>query len=250
LLKGNERGRFREDVHGCAMKMIIDLLALSDIHNKPSNLGVKTTQKTLEDGSKEIKHKPFVIDFTLASDYRKLHVSDMLNNLTASEGGVDRTYFAFKNSPDVIESALRKVFIGDNGENKFLSFLNEAKEDVKSRFSSMDDIDGKHLDAKYLVWEGRCNRFFEGATRYLKEQEVDANNSFYDSQSSGPASYNSSDGSSPLSEEKEDGNNHSFNFDNSQDVSEPNTLTGSVPSGTCLNPNALRLEKTSHVKQH
>ena len=123
--------RDQDSVHRCVAQIAINLLSLSDIENNPGNTGIKSS-KINDD---QIKEKLFIVDFTLNDYYIErpfLDIKTYADSLALilkpsskkplseplSKKDKDPITPIFKESPEVIGAALKKLFLDDNGEIK------------------------------------------------------------------------------------------------------------------------------------
>ena len=215
--------RHRENVHRCATEIYITLLSLADVQKNLGNTGFKKTIRKLDDSSEEEKFKPFIFDFRLLnskdvfsengaysfvpkdapfnldvpvylSEYKikkikeyAIELENILNKKSLDKE-FPKNIFAFKKDPSVVQDALTKLFLDENGEiNKFnkniedgfafaIEKLREScditdKNFVK-HFTVLNELKTEKLDMINIFLENKGIRtFLEEAGKKIKEEK-------------------------------------------------------------------------------
>jgi len=147
--------RHRENVHRCVTEICITLLSLSDVQRNLGNTGFKKTNRVLEDSTEVEKFKPFIVDFRLLNtedatsekgpfsslpevgtfclskhkikkiNEYALELQNILDKKLSNQE-FPKNIFAFKKDPSVVQDALTKLFLDENGD---INKLNKAIED-------------------------------------------------------------------------------------------------------------------------
>jgi len=154
--------REKDNVHRCVSEIAINLLFYSDVRANYGNTGFKVTRKVIDEGGIELKEKPFIIDFKLASredldrkfrthysilcevDKVKEFAEIIANYLydDSEKKEIPINIFKFQQDPQIIKEALKKLFLTENGDiNKFDKAIADAFEFTTSlaRKSKMSD---------------------------------------------------------------------------------------------------------------
>ena len=137
--------RDRDNVHRFATELAINLLSYADVQRNYSNTGFKITRKITDDGSEQLKEKPFIIDFRLSNegdltdkygDFRidqlekiKEYADIIASHLNSDpeKKEIPTDIFKFKDDPQIIKDALKKLFLAEDGDlNKFHEAISNA----------------------------------------------------------------------------------------------------------------------------
>ena len=137
--------RDRDSVHRFATELAINLLSYADVQRNYSNTGFKITRKITDDGLEQRKEKPFIIDFRLSNEgdltdkyefyrvdqlekikeYADIIASHLNSDPEKKEIPID--IFKFKDDPQIIKDALKKLFLTEDGDlNKFHEAISNA----------------------------------------------------------------------------------------------------------------------------
>ena len=138
--------RDRDNVHRFATELAINLLSYADVQRNYSNTGFKITRKIIDDGSEQLKEKPFIIDFRLSNegdlfdkygDYRinqlekiREYAQKIASHLDSGSEKEEIPTDIFKfnqEDPQIIKDALKKLFLTENGDiTKFDEAISNA----------------------------------------------------------------------------------------------------------------------------
>ena len=169
--------REQDSVHRCKAKIAINLLSLLDIENNPGNTGFKSSRVN----DAEIKEKLFIVDFTLNA-YEKwpfdikayadslariLKPSSEPSSKQPENQTIPKNIFKYKESPEVIGAALKKLFLDDDGEiKKFEDSIKKAFKESRTLLESYNIEDPKTGDTETINKD-----FKEPHLLALKQQE-------------------------------------------------------------------------------
>lgn len=138
--------RDRDNVHRFATEIAINLLSYADVQRNYSNTGFKITRKITDDGSEQLKEKPFIIDFRLSNEgdltdkygdfgidqlekikeYADIIASHLNSDPEKKEIPTDIFKFN-QEDPQIIKDALKKLFLTENGDiTKFDEAISDA----------------------------------------------------------------------------------------------------------------------------
>ena len=146
--------REQDSVHLCEAEIAIILSSLFDIKDNPGNTGFKSSRVN----DAKIKEKLFIVDFTLLLN---VPMSDLLVHTVdiktyaerlaqilkpSSEPSsekpenqkIPKIIFKYKESPEVIGAALKKLFLDDDGEIK------KFETDIKKAFKEARELLGSY----------------------------------------------------------------------------------------------------------
>ena len=142
--------REQDSVHLCEAEIAIILSSLFDIKDNPGNTGFKSSRVN----DAKIKEKLFILDFTLLlnvplSDLlvhtvdiktyaeslaRILKPSSEPSSEKPKNQTIPKNIFKYKESPEVIGTALKKLFLDDDGEIK------KFETDIKKAFKEAREL--------------------------------------------------------------------------------------------------------------
>ncbi len=188
--------REQDSVHRCKAEIAINLLSLFDIKDSPGNTGFKSSRVN----DAEIKEKLFILDFIL-NTYNPEEPIDMktyaeslarilkpssekpLSEPSSDQPGnqtIPKNIFKYKESPEVIGTALKKLFLDDDGEiKKFETDIKKAFKESRTLLESYNiedknvkkTQDPKTEDPKTGDTETTNGDFKEPHLLALKQQE-------------------------------------------------------------------------------
>lgn len=164
--------REQDNVHLCKAQIAIILSSLFDIKDNPGNSGFKSSRVN----DAEIKEKLFIVDFTLFLNVRLSDLSDQkpVDMKTYAESlarilkpssepssekplsepsskqpenqTIPKNIFKYKESPEVIGAALKKLFLDDDGEiKKFETDIKKSFEEARELLESYK-IEDKNIN--------------------------------------------------------------------------------------------------------
>ncbi len=189
--------RQKDNIHRCAIDLLINLFSLGDLENNLGNSGVKTS-KTIdgtEIGRTLVKQKPFIVDFTIMSDTEisrraspdnceaglffpdpnsnmvskvdsaRIFADKIASNLDNEQDNL-HSLFSFRANRDIFQQAIKMLFFDKDIKTLINFSFNKAKSIVVE-----DDLSEKERSIKEL--NKQQETLLQCIDAFLKQENID-----------------------------------------------------------------------------